>query len=141
LKKRSVARPRKPLEGFTFLVEVSLGSSVAVGLLEHGLTVVQHSDVLPANATDPEWAAVAGQPGWVVLTKDGELQRKPNEVEAIRIARLRVFTLARGNLRTDEMVAAYVAALPRIARLLKKLPPPYIVRITRTGLVSAVRQL
>jgi hypothetical protein len=58
LKKRSAGSTR-PLEDFTFFVEVSLGWRVAEKLREAGFRIVTHTDVMRADATDEEWVTLA----------------------------------------------------------------------------------
>ena len=74
--------------------------------------------------------------GWVVLTKDRHIRYRTPEKEALKKAGVAVFVLTSGNLTGDDMARAFVTAMPRIKRLLAKLPPPFIAKVARGGTVS-----
>ena len=133
--------PPGRLERYTFLVERSLGKRVAHALQEHGFTIVLFAEQFPDETPDEVWIARAAEEGWVVLTKDSEVRRRPNELLAIKTSGLRLFTLTRGTWTSDEMSAAFIAAARRIVKVLKQHNGPFIVRITRAGQVSKLYEL
>jgi predicted nuclease of predicted toxin-antitoxin system len=119
-------------------VEVSLGKRVAAALRAEGWDIVHHDEVLAPDVSDEVWVAEAARNGWVVLTKDAEIRRKPNELEAIRRSGLRVFVLSRGNWTSEEMAAAFIRARGRMARFLRRTRGALIARVTRNGDVMVV---
>jgi hypothetical protein len=74
--------------------------------------------------------------GWVVLTKDQRLRYRPLEIAALRASDARVFVLTAGNLRGIEIASAFLAALPRICKVLRSRPGPFVARISQSGRVT-----
>ena len=129
------------LERHTFLVERPLGKRVTIALRDYGFDVQAFTEHFADGAPDEEWIAKAASESWVVLTKDAGIRRKPNERLAIKNSGLRVFTLTRGNWRSEEMSGAFIAAARRIRNLLRRKPGPFIARVTRTGEISLLDDL
>jgi hypothetical protein len=136
-----VGNPPGGLERHTFLVERPLGKRVTVALREYGFVVVAFTDHFEDGAPDEQWIAKAAVEGWVVLTKDSAVRRRPNERLAIKNSGLRVFTLTRGSWRSEEMSGAFIAAARKIGNLLNRDPGPFIARVTRSGEISLVDHL
>jgi uncharacterized protein with PIN domain len=68
-----VSEPRGP----AFLADRCLGDFVVVDALRaRGADVRAHADEFAPNAKDVEWLRVAGDRGWVVLTKDPAILRR-----------------------------------------------------------------
>jgi len=114
---------------------------VTSALRDYGFVVQAFLDHFADGASDEEWITRAASEGWVVLTKDAGVRRKPNERLAIKNSGLRVFTLTRGNWRSEEMSGAFIAAARRIKNLLKRNAGPFIARITKAGVISLVDDL
>jgi hypothetical protein len=51
-------------------------------------------------------------------------------------ARLRSFILVSGQLNGQQMAEAFIAAMPRIKKILATQPPPFVARVDRTGKVT-----
>ena len=85
--------------------------------------------------SDDKWLVEAGREQWVVLTKDEQIGRKSNEIEALRNAKVAAFVLAAKDLRGEEMAATMLAALPRVLKFLFETPRPFIAKIYRDGSV------
>lgn len=65
---------------------------------------------------DVEFLQDAGRNGWAVLTADQRIRWVPAELEVVRLAGVKVFALAGGNLTAADQAARYVANLERIQR-------------------------
>jgi uncharacterized protein with PIN domain len=78
LKKRSVANSAwpKPLEEqLTFFLDRQLGRHKMSGILRiAALNVEIHDDHFEQDAPDEEWLMVAGQKGWIVVTRDEQIR-------------------------------------------------------------------
>ncbi len=115
-----------------FFVDRSLGKSIVVGLRAHGLHIHSMADVYGESRAqelrDEEWLDDAGGRGWVVLTKDRAIRRRPNEREALMSAGVRVFCLTSAELRGAEQLARLERNLPRILRQARE-SGPYIYGI------------
>jgi hypothetical protein len=77
--------------------------------------VIAHDDVFAQDTDDEVWLRKAGRQGWVVLTKDEKIRRKPGEQVAIREAGARCFVIhPTKGMRAEDMAEILVRALPRI---------------------------
>jgi predicted nuclease of predicted toxin-antitoxin system len=130
-KKQSVA---KPPEGTVFFIDRSLGvDPIRAELVKAGLVVEIHDDHFNRDEEDRVWLATAGGRGWVVLTKDQKLRYRPLEIEALRASKARVFVLTAGNLRGVEIGAVFLAALPKMCKVLENVPGPFVARVSKSG--------
>jgi PIN domain-containing protein len=102
-------------------------------LEQRDLSVKIHDDHFKRDEEDRVWLRAVAQHGWVIFTKDQRLRYRPLEIAALRSSRARVFVLVAGSLRGSEIAAAFVAALPRICRILRKHAGPFVARITKDG--------
>lgn len=122
-----------------FFIDRSLGKSIAEGLRACGLTVHTMASVYGESRAqrlpDRMWLRDAGRNGWIVLTKDDRIRRRPAEREALTEAGVRVFCLTNAQLRGAEQTARFVENRHRMIRQARKLGPyiygVYERRITR----------
>lgn len=136
-------RSRKPsgtkaeslLESSTFFVDRCLGKGVGIALNEAGLKVEFHADHFADDAADEVWIAEVGRRGWIVLTKDKAIRRRDAELQAVVDAGVRMFTLSGGNMTGKEMEGVFVANRLKMGRFLKDHLPPFIARVSRSGIV------
>jgi predicted nuclease of predicted toxin-antitoxin system len=132
--RRSSSKLLKPP---TFFLDRALGKrKVADALRATGAPVEVHEDHFPSDARDEDWLSEVGKRGWVVLTKDRHIRYRASEKRALMRAGIAVFVLTSGNLTGDDMATAFVAAMPRIQKLLRSLKPPFIAKVTRSGTVT-----
>jgi PIN like domain len=94
-----------------------------------------HDDHFPSDAPDEDWLRSAGAAGWVVLTKDTRIRYRDTERAALIAAKVRAFVITTADLTGPEMASMVVAALPAVARLCHRVPPPFIARIGKGGRV------
>lgn len=90
------------------------------------------------DTPDEEWLTRAGQEGWVVLTKDKLIRKRPIEREALVAAHVRAFVFTGGNVSGVEMAESIIAAIPRMLRVIAATEPPFIARITGSGAVDVI---
>jgi hypothetical protein len=95
-----------------------------------------HDDHFSQDATDPDWILEVGKRKWLVLTKDDNIRYRPLEKRAVKVAAVGLFALKAGNVRGAEMAQAFVVALPALMRLATRVPPPFIARVSRIGIVT-----
>lgn len=122
------------LKASTFFVDECLGRGVGVALQQVGLTVEYHKSHFDEGALDEVWIPEVGARGWIVLTKDKAIRRNSAERRAIIAVKIRIFTLRSGSMTGDEMAEIFVSNLPRIGRFIKNHQPPFIARISATGI-------
>jgi hypothetical protein len=118
-----------------FFVDRSLGRvEVADALRSAGAVAHVHDDHFDVATPDEVWIAEVGRKGWLVLTKDKNLRRRPIEIEAIRAAGAKVFALGSGNRRGSEMAAIFVRHLDAMRRMAADSPGSLIVSVTANEL-------
>lgn len=131
--------PKRSTPEVVYFVDRCLGREVVPkGLREAGLRVEIHDDHFPANAKDTDWLPVVAARGWVVLTKDEHIRRRPLEREALLAAGARAFVLTARRLRGGDMANAFVRARRRMEALLRDRPEAFIAGVTRHGGVSVI---
>lgn len=129
----------KPPE-ITFFIDWSIGQrAVPEALRAANVTVEIHLDHFAPETPDVEWLAAVTQQGWVVLTKDENIGRKPQEVKAIARAGARVFILVSGNLTRQQMAALFVNVLEKLKKFTRGNQAPFIAKIHKDGRVELWR--
>lgn len=138
MKKRSAASYKsKQPEPLTLFIDRSLGKRfIADALRAAGADVRVHDDHFPVDAKDEEWLVEAGKHGWIVLTKDRRIRRRPLELTALRKSGVRAFVLSAGNLSGTEMAEVFVKALPKLRRFALKNAAPFVATITEKGAIT-----
>jgi predicted nuclease of predicted toxin-antitoxin system len=127
----------KPPEQTVFFIDRSLGvEPIRTELTNAGLYIEVHDDHFARDEDDRIWLDTVGLRGWVIFTKDQRLRYRPLEIAALRASRARVFVLTAGNLRGSEIATVMVRALPRILRILKANPGPFVARVSSSGHVT-----
>ena len=121
------------LEASTFFVDRCLGRSVGVALRQAGLQVEFHADHFADDAADETWISEVGQRGWIVLTKDKAIRTRPVELQAVIAAKVRMFRLSSGNMTGEDMGRIFVDNRLKMGRFLKNHPPPFIARVSASG--------
>ena len=97
--------------------------------------VIAHDDVFAQDTDDEVWLKIAGERGWVVLTRDDRIRYRPSEQRALIEAGTAVFCLnpSKG-MTAEEWAEAFVAALPKILTTVAKNPSGgYIMGVNRNG--------
>ncbi len=82
---------------------------------------------------DTDWLRDAGDNGWVVLMKDDRIRYRPAELEALTTSGVRAFCLTNANLRGAEMAQRFVEQLPKIEKIARGQPGPYICGVYADG--------
>ncbi|MCI0636287.1 MAG: hypothetical protein L0206_20590 [Actinobacteria bacterium] len=77
--------------------------------------VITHDDLFSQDTDDEVWLEEAGRRGWIVLTKDERIRRKPGAQSVIVQFGARCFVLhPTKGMKAEEMADVLVDALPRI---------------------------
>jgi hypothetical protein len=98
-----------------------------------GETVEVHDDHFAIDCPDEEWLREVARRGWAILTKDRRIRRRPAELTALIESNAAAFVLTAGSLSGPAMAAAFVAALPRMKRILENYTRPIIVLVSHGG--------
>lgn len=133
---RSALVTGPPPEPRIFFVDRSLGAKDVVDALRAaGLAVIGHAERFAHDTEDTEWLQVAGESGWVVLTKDVNIRRNEIERRALIDAGVAAFMLARADLTGATMAKLWVSAIPKLLRALQEHAPPFIATLSASGQV------
>jgi hypothetical protein len=129
----------KLVEPFSFFVDRSLGGAFVAGALrEAGHAVVVHDDEFEPDARDIDWLQAVGKRGWVVLTKDARIRTNALERGTLLSANVAAFMLGRGDMKGPQMATIFMAALPRMTKVLRRWDVPIIATVTAVGGVSVL---
>jgi hypothetical protein len=128
-----------PPEEPTFCIDEALGNRiVAQALREEGHRVELLIDHHARGTPDAVWLEDIGRRGWVVLTKDKRMRKRPAEQVAVVRHAVRAFVLTSGEMGAREMASAFLRAMPGMRRLLAKVDGPFIAAVSRSGEGSVV---
>jgi len=94
----------------------------------------RHLDFFDKGTLDENWLWLPGFTGWPILTKDKAQRYTPLEKAKILKYKLKIFAFSSGNLKGAAMAELLRINLRRIDAWTKKLPAPFVVSITQTGL-------
>lgn len=113
-----------------FFTDRDLGSRFPEILAAAGLTVQRHQDHFAHDCDDEVWLRSIGEWGWVVLTRDGRIRYKPNELRAVMRHSVAILVIV-GKAPHPDLAYSFVATLPPIRRFLARNRPPYIGKVYR----------
>ena len=118
---------RKQRSDRVFFTDRDLGRQFPEALRSAGLTVERHSDHFADDALDEEWIAEVAARGWVAVTHDKAISRRPNERAAVFAAGLALIVVV-GGAPQSELAANFVSTLPAIHRFLDRHDRPFVER-------------
>lgn len=134
--KRSAAssKQEKQRSERPFFVDRAVGRYLAVqALRDAGFEAIAHDDRFEQGTQDEDWLTVAGQEGWIVITRDKMIRRRQSELEALRAARVIAFVITAGNATGTEIAEL----LRRIAQKMHNIAiserPPAVYSVSLSG--------
>lgn len=104
-----------------------------------GAHYIPHHQLFAPAAPDEKWLEVAGREGWVVLTRDKHIRRRPAELEAFQTHQVTVFVLAAGNASAAETAELITRLYEKIQRLAAQGKPPVMYSVTRSGISKPIK--
>jgi predicted nuclease of predicted toxin-antitoxin system len=100
---------------------------------------VAHRQRFRGESPDVDWIAAASREGWIAISRDQNIRRKPNELAAIRASRAVIFVLTSGNLGAEATAQILLKALPRIYRSAKGAKRPALFSIHKDGTIGRLK--
>ena len=85
--------------------------------------------------TDVVWLEQAGRAGWVALTKDDAIRRRPVELQALAANGVRAFCLTNANLTGEQQRDRFLANINRMIQRSRR-PGPWICAVHERQLVQ-----
>lgn len=107
-------------------------------LEQAGHVALTQSATFGTGALDVDWLPDVGRNGWVLITKDKNIRKRPLELQALRESGVRAFVLTSGGLNGEDQARVFKEALPAMLRLLRRTKPPFIARVTAESTVSLI---
>lgn len=100
----------------------------------------QHGDHFAHDTLDEEWIGEVANCGWVAVSHDKRISRRPNERAAVLDAGLALLIVV-GGAPNAELAQNFISTLPAIERFLNRHHPPFIARVYRPTPADLQRKL
>lgn len=127
----------RPPEPFTFFVDRCLGrTAVPTAMrarLQPGEQIQILHDLYPPDVKDEVWIPEVGAKGWIIVTKDKAIQRRPIEQNALLAASTAVFVFSRGGVKGDRIANALTIAMPAMRKATRRFAVPVLGRVNLAG--------
>lgn len=115
------------------LLDENLPARVAEALHALGTVEAYHvTKYLPRGATDLEiFEFLRERPRWVLVTQDKHIKKRPQELAALRAARVGAFILTgRADRTVEAIMALLVQCLERMRQLTAKTARPFVFGVS-----------
>jgi predicted nuclease of predicted toxin-antitoxin system len=140
-KKRSASSSDSPPEAAPqlFIDRCAWSRRLGEALNQAGIQFVAHHEKFAPACPDEVWMRAAGREGWIVITRDQAIRRKPNELKAFRDAKLIMFALASGNASAEDTARLVLELYPKLLAKARGAKPPAMFSVTLAGNINPVR--
>ena len=121
----------------TFLFDENIPPGIVVGLraLNHDVAHVYEHGL--RSTPDPEIFAFVAARGWVLVTRDKKIRKKPHERAAYRATGVGVFIYTGSSERTlDEQMMHVLRTIPEMEQLAARERPPYVYGASDQGKID-----
>ena len=108
-------------------------------LTELGAPFVALHQHFPQHTPDTEWLREAGKQGWIVLTRDKHIRRRPNELQAFRDSGVIVFVLTAGDASAADTAALVSRLYPKLIRKAQATKPPAMFSVSLGGTIHPIK--
>lgn len=128
--------PRRPPDALVYYLDANLDGPELVGRLrEAGMRCEPHRDHFAPDAADAAWIPAISSRGWVIVTRDFAIQRRPTERAAWTAANATVVMLRGEKLSAEDMSKMLLAAYAdgRLDNFIAKRVRPMIIYLNPDG--------
>ncbi len=117
----------------------TMSSSIRLGeeLITSKIKFVPHHENFTPDCPDDEWLSVVGKKAWIVFTRDKNIRRKPNELQALK--KNKVIVLSSGQASAADTADLVVRLYPKLMRKLQNTKLPALFSVTLMGTISGVK--
>jgi hypothetical protein len=122
-----------------FIDRCAWSNRLGDALTELGIPFIPHHDCFAPACPDEDWLEVAGKKGWIVLTRDKNIRRKPNELRAFREHGVIAFVLTGGDATAADIAVLVSALYPKMMRKVKGAKPPSMFTLIMSGNIGAIK--
>lgn len=101
-----------------------------------------HHDHFEQACPDVDWLPIVGNKGWVVITRDKNIRRKPNELQAFKENNVLAIVLSSGSssqASAADTAELLIRLLPKLMRKIIVSKPPLMLTVTLMGNISSVK--
>ena len=112
-----------------------MGEALTAANISH----IPHHQRFAPDCPDEEWLPVAGKAGWIVLTRDKNIRRKPNELRAFKENRVLAIVLTSGQASAADTADLVVRLYPKLIRKMQNSKPPAMFAVTLMGGIAPVK--
>lgn len=103
------------------------------------IAFIPHHQCFVHDCPDEEWLPAVGKKGWIVLTRDKNIRRKPNELRAFKESRVLAIVLTSGQASAADTADLVVRLYPKLMRKMQTAKPPAMFAVTLVGTISPVK--
>lgn len=139
-KKRSAssnaAQPDNPT---LFIDRCAWSHRLGEALTQLGAPFIPHHEKFAPDCPDEEWLETAGKQGWVVLTRDKNIRRKPNELRAFRDHKVLGFVLTAGDASAADTAMLITRIYAKLMRKAQATKPPAMFSVTSAGAINPIK--
>ena len=138
-KQLSIISKQPKSSDYDFFVDRQIdGESLCKFLRDAGMIIQRHSKHFPPEAPDDVWIRDVATRGWISITADRNIER--DYLDVICETEARLIILTDNSSGYTQWSAAIVAAQDHILKILSDKTGPLVIRLTRHGTVSKVRE-
>ncbi len=122
-----------------FIDRCAWSHKLGEALTKIGAPFIPHHEKFKPACADEEWLEAAGKQGWIVLTRDKNIRRKPNELRAFQEYGVIGFVFTSGDASAADTAALITAVYPKLIRKAKGTKPPAMFSITLAGAINPIK--
>ncbi len=131
----SAAPPDTPV---LFIDRCAWSNRLGDALSASNIAFIPHHKRFAPDCPDEDWLPVVGKSGWVVLTRDKNIRRKPNELRAFKENRVLAIVLSSGQASAADTADLVIRLYPKLMRKVQNAKPPAMFTVTLAGSISPV---
>lgn len=128
--------PRRPPDPLVYYLDANLdGPELVRPLRDAGMPCEPHRDHFASDAADEDWIPTIASRGWIIVTRDFAIKRRPNEREAWTVANATVVMVRGERLSAEDMSKLLLTAHAqgRLDNYIAKRTPPMILYLNAAG--------
>ena len=122
----------------TYFFDRSLGKRLPQVFKARGIAAITHDDLFAQATADVTWLQIAGERGWIAITKDDPIRHNTNERRALIENAVGCFVLANANASGAQMEQALSLAWEGIEQIVRDEAQPFLYIISLDGQLRRV---
>jgi predicted nuclease of predicted toxin-antitoxin system len=115
-------------------IDCSLPRSLADRLKEERDDIIWLGDLFDLDTPDETWLAEAGSKGWLVITHDKRIRKRPDERRVLLESGVGCFILVyKQNLKREEIYELVISVLDKMEENFASTSRPFIYTVDKKG--------